>query len=209
MTRAENPEAFLNEAYHLPDDAAKLEFYRKWAADYDRQMLELGYVSPTQVAQLLVEQLADTAADIIDIGCGTGLTCSLLAEQGYRNLYGIDYSADMLRVAGTRAIYRGLTLADLNQPLAFADHSFEAAISSGTFTHGHVGAEPMEEIFRILKPGGLLACTVHQELWQSKGFADKFDSLQQSGIASCLSLREGKFFDQGPVEGWFCLYQKN
>ena len=143
-----------------------------------------------------------------DIGCGTGLTCSLLGEMGYRNLNGIDYSPDMLSVAASREIYKNLTLADLNQPLEFADHSFDAAISSGTFTHGHVGAEPMDEIFRILRPGGLLACTVHQELWQSKGFEDKFASLQQAGIARQLSLHEGKFFRDGPVEGWFCLFQK-
>ena len=206
---ARGPNEFVNEAYGLKDDEKMVDFYRKWADDYDHQMLvELGYTSPITIAQLLNEHLPDKDARILDIGCGTGLTCTFLHQQGYRSLVGIDLSPDMVRVAQDRGIYQQVMVGDLNLPLEIADASYDAAISSGTFTHGHVGPEPLDEIFRILRPGGILACTVHIDLWQSKGFEEKFNSLVDAGIIECLHLKQDKYYETGDLEGWFCVYRK-
>ena len=208
MPEPKGPNAFVSEAYRLEDDADMIEFYRKWAADYDHQMLdELGYISPTTIARLLREQLPDTEAAVFDIGCGTGLTSVFLAEEGYRNLDGIDISPDMVRVAGLRGIYRELLVGDVNQALERDSASYDGVISSGTFTHGHVGPEPLDEILRILKPGGILACTIHQDLWQSLGFDKKLESL--AGAMRCISLERGPYYRGGDDEGWFCVYRKN
>ncbi|HKJ53518.1 MAG TPA: hypothetical protein VKB27_18635, partial [Gammaproteobacteria bacterium] len=87
------PSEFVDEAYHLEDEAGMVEFYRKWAEDYDHQMLDqLGYESPAMLAAKMCDYLPDPGAAIFDIGCGTGLTCLPLAEWGYRNLDGIDLS---------------------------------------------------------------------------------------------------------------------
>jgi predicted TPR repeat methyltransferase len=202
--------AFVDEAYHLEDENSMVDFYKKWAADYDHQMLDqLGYSSPTKIAQQLIEQLPDTEARVFDVGCGTGLTCVFLAEKGYSNLDGIDLSPDMVGVARERGIYRQLLVGDVNLRLERDDASYDAVISSGTFTHGHVGPEPLEEIFRILKPGGILACTVHQDLWESMGFKAKFEALVEQGTARLISLNQGSYYRDGAVEGWFCSYRKN
>jgi len=204
------PSDFVNEAYQLEDEASMVEFYRKWAEDYDHKMLqELGYVSPTMIAEALAEQLADPSARIFDIGCGTGLTCVYLAELGYSSLDGIDLSPDMVRVAGQRGIYSELLVGDVTQALERDDASYDGVISSGTFTHGHVGPEPLDEIFRILRPGGVLACTVHRDLWDSMGFRSGFQALVDKGIASCVELRQDRYYRDGPAdEGWFCVYRK-
>ena len=208
MPDPKGPNAFVSEAYQLEDETDMIEFYRKWAADYDHQMLdELGYTSPTTIARLLREQLPDTEAAVFDVGCGTGLTSVFLAEEGYRNLDGIDISPDMVRVAGQRGIYRELLVGDVNQALERDSASYDGVISSGTFTHGHVGPEPLDEILRILKPGGILACTIHQDLWQSLGFDKKLESL--AGAMSCISLEKGSYYKGGADEGWFCVYRKN
>jgi predicted TPR repeat methyltransferase len=207
---ARGPNEFVREAYSLDNDEKMVDFYRKWADDYDHQMLdELGYTSPITIARLLTEHLADKDGSIFDIGCGTGLTCTFLHQQGYRQLDGIDLSPDMVRVAQDRSIYRHLMVGDLNQPLETADSEYHAVISSGTFTHGHVGPEPLDEIFRILKPGGILACTVHNDLWQTRGFEAKFKSLINSGTIECLHLKQEKYYKTGELEGWFCVYQKS
>ena len=203
------PSDFVDEAYHLENEQEMVGFYRKWAADYDRQMLDkLGYTAPGTIAAILGEQLADIQASIFDIGCGTGLTCRLLAERGFSKLDGIDLSADMLGVARERGIYRNLLQGDVNQPLPLETASYDGAISSGTFTHGHVGPEPLDEIFRVLKPGGILACTVHKDLWQSMGFEAKFATLTKQGVATSISLELGSYYRDRPAEGWFCVYRK-
>ena len=210
MSAPKGPSEFVDAAYHLQDEASLVEFYRKWAEDYDHQMLdELGYTSPIAIAQQLSEHLTDKTAQIFDVGCGTGLTCVYLAEKGYSNLDGIDLSPDMVRVAAQRGIYRELLVGDVNQALECEDSSYDGVISSGTFTHGHVGPQPLDEIFRILKPGGVLACTVHEDLWESMGFRAKLDALVEADIAVCLSLKMGSYYRDSPPEGWFCVYQKS
>ncbi len=201
---------FVDEAYRIEDEASMVDFYRKWAEDYDRQMLQvLQYVSPTEIARLLAAHLPDRDSEIFDVGCGTGLTCSYLATAGYGNLDGIDLSPDMVRVAAERGIYRELIVGDLNQPLERDDASYDGVVSSGTFTHGHVGPEPLGELFRILRPGGILACTVHQDLWQSMGFATRFEQLSRDGSAECLVQEPGRYFADREPEGWFCVYRKS
>jgi predicted TPR repeat methyltransferase len=209
-TDVKGPSDFVNQAYSLDDDDKMVDFYRNWADDYDHQMLdELGYTSPITIARLLDEYLPDKNARIFDIGCGTGLTCVFLHQQGYRALDGIDLSPDMVRVAENRGIYQDVLLGDVNQPLEIADNSYDAVISSGTFTHGHVGPGPLHEIFRILRPGGILACTVHMDLWQSEGFEASFESLVATGTAERLHLELDKYYKSGDLEGWFCVYRKN
>jgi len=210
MTEPKGPNEFVDAAYHLDDEASMVDFYRKWAADYDHQMLnELGYTSPTKIAQQLSQHLPDTESTVFDIGCGTGLTCVFLAAKGYTNLDGIDLSPDMVRVASERGIYRELLVGDVNQALKRNDESYDAVISSGTFTHGHVGPEPLDEIFRILKPGGILACTIHQDLWTTMGFEEKLAAMAAKGIASPVSCEMDSYYKDREPEGWFCVYRKN
>jgi len=105
------------------------QFYAKWAADYDQQMLvELGYVSPFLIAEALKKNLPNKKSRILDIGCGTGLTVVDLSKAGYTHLYGIDLSEDMVEVAGSRGIYTNLKTGDVNQPLDYDDNFFDGAI---------------------------------------------------------------------------------
>ena len=209
MTKPQGPDEMVTEAYQLEDEASMLEFYRKWAEDYDRQMLQgLGYLSPTKIAELLARHLDDRDSAVLDIGCGTGLTSVYLADQGFNNIDGIDLSQDMIRVAAQRGIYRELLVGDLNHPLDRDRAMYDAVISSGTFTHGHVGPEPMDEIFRVLKPRGLLACTIHKELWERDGFRTKLEQLVENNVAEKVELYDDQYFKDGPVEGWFCLYRR-
>ena len=208
-SESERVDDFVHEAYHLENTQEMVNFYRKWADDYDRQMLDQrGYTAPSSIAEILSEELPDTQASVLDVGCGTGLTCRLLAQRGFSQLDGIDLSQEMIEVARERGIYRNLLQGDVNEPLQLETASYHGVVSSGTFTHGHVGPAPLDEIFRVLKPGGVLACTVHQDLWQSMGFKDRFAALVDQGIASLISLELGSYYRDKPVEGWFCVYRK-
>lgn len=211
MSQSEKPAgpgAFVTEAYNTKSQEELLSFYRKWAEEYDDQMAALNYISPQSIAAVLKKHLEDASAGILDVGCGTGLTAKYMHLDGYSNLHGIDVSPDMVAVSGQRDIYSSLQVGDVTQPLNYPDHAFDAGISSGTFTHGHVGPEALDEIFRVLKPSGVLACTVHNDLWQNRGFDVKFQQLEDTGLIRCLSREQGRYYEDSEPEGWFCAYRK-
>jgi predicted TPR repeat methyltransferase len=204
----QGPNEFVAEAYALEDKESILSFYRKWARDYDQQMLSQGYSSPRDISRLLAAHLDDPAAVILDIGCGTGLTGREITDAGFTVVDGADISGEMIAVARSREIYRRLFVMDLNEPLAFTDDAYDAIVSSGTFTHGHVGPGPLPELIRVLRPGGLLACTVHFDLWHSRGFDAMFARLMSDGLIECIDLSEGPYYTGGENSGWFCVYRK-
>jgi predicted TPR repeat methyltransferase len=201
----------LARAYDLHDEAETKALYRDWAETYDGTMLEgLGYLTPERTATLLAENLADRQTPILDVGCGTGLAGAELASAGFETIDALDYSPEMLAVAGRRNIYRQLIEADLNQPLDIAASSYGALISTGTFTHAHVDADCLDELFRVLKPGGLFACTVHKDVWESAGFDAKIGQLDCAGMLETLSSQPGPYFaDSSGPDGYYLLWRRS
>ncbi len=68
---------------------------------------------------------------VIDIGCGTGALCSVLAQQGFR-VTGVDSSRRMLRQAVRRTAGEDITFVrgDVLQGLELEDGSFDLAVCS-------------------------------------------------------------------------------
>jgi predicted TPR repeat methyltransferase len=199
---------YINEAYTIANSDAMVEFYNGWSENYDEQLDGLGYIAPMTIARLLCGHVTDKDANILDVGCGTGMTCALLKEEGYTNLHGIDISDDMVDKAMEKGIYESARVANIMEPLMMPSNHFDAIISSGTFTYKHVGSESLDEIFRVLKPNGYFACTVNSRVWQSHGFESKFDTLINNGSIECLFLEEDKYYEGSKPEAKFCVYRK-
>ena len=202
-------DALIRGAYAIEDAADAKAFYKLWADDYDDHMVEeLGYVSPRIVADLLLAHLDGTDKEVLDIGCGTGLTGQPLAEHGIDALDGIDLSDAMLKKAAARGIYRQLMRADLTRTVDLDSGTYDALVSSGTFTHGHVGPEPLGELARLLRPGGLFAFTVHRDIWESAGFAAEIERLRDKGSLDIVEKRLDRFFEPLDPAGWFVLCRR-
>ena len=77
--------------------------------------------------------------------------------------------------------FRFLTLEDVLELHDMQLESYGGATCCGTFTHGHVGANCLDELFRVLKPGAPFAFTVKLEVFESMGFKGKLAALMQSG----------------------------
>jgi ubiquinone/menaquinone biosynthesis C-methylase UbiE len=108
---------------------------------------------------------------IIDVGCGFGATNLVLAERFVDSeIVGIDLSEPLLQLAGTTAESKGLSSrvrfekADV-QEIPFADNTFDVAINVNMV---HLVEEPIKmlnEIERILLPGGHLFIADLRRSW--------------------------------------------
>jgi len=212
MTTQDDPrgeDAFLKSAYGLTDLANAMDFYSEWAGEYDDRMESvLGYVAPRLMADTFADAVPDRSGAILDVGCGTGLTSHYLTAHGFATVDGIDLNPAMLDRAKDRGIYRELIKADITQPIDLPTASYDGIISSGTFTLGHVGSEPIPELVRLLKPGGVLGCTVHREIWAKDGFQDQFTDFEADGALTTLSRAPGEFFKGYGDTAFYCLFQK-
>lgn len=174
--------ANLERAFALEGPKEARAFYDRWAGDYDQDVQE-GFGSRiADLAALLAERhLQDISGQVLDIGCGTGLTGVALRRFGDWPLDGLDISPGMLARADARGIYEQLIVADLSRALQVADGFYAAAVSSGTFTRGHVGADALEKIVRVLEPGAPFIFSVHEGVWKSGGFDETLRRLESVG----------------------------
>ncbi len=148
-----------------PEEVAAL--YDGWAETYDAEMAASGYCHPSVTIALLARHLPRGAGPVLDAGCGTGLVGQWLGILGYDDLEGLDISTGMLARAEAKAIYRRLHRLALGTALPFEDGHFAGIVSAGVFTTGHVGAEGLDELVRICRPGGVLVLTVKNTVWDA------------------------------------------
>lgn len=204
------PEDLLDRAYALSGRDDMHALYRDWADTYDEHLVgDLQYSAPGRVAVLLRDHCADNDAPIVDIGCGTGLTGEAIHKRGFSTIDGIDISPEMLVRARSKGIYRALMEADLTGRLDIGDGTYAVAASSGTFTHAHVGADAFDEILRILRPGGLLVCSINKAIFEPMGFSRKIDRLEEAGSLRTVTILEAPLFAPGDDEtGLYCVFER-
>ena len=116
------------------------------------------------VVAILPELAARGAKRALDLGCGIGRHALLLAEHGL-SVEALDGSPAGLAVLRETAAARGLKLGlheGLADALQFPDASFDYVLSWNVIHHGTLGdlGRRFGEIWRVLKPGGLLQATV-------------------------------------------------
>lgn len=166
------------------DEVAR--YYDDWAGTYETFMAGVGYRHPAICMALLTRYVPRGAGPILDAGAGTGLVGEWLGIVGYPAVEALDISDGMLAIAAQKGVYRRMHKAALGGPLPFPDKAYAAIVSSGVFTTGHVGAEGLDELYRICRPGGVIVLTVKDTLWNS-GFAA---TLAADAAAGRIALAE-------------------
>jgi len=119
--------------------------------------------SPWFRAQVdIVLQMLDSESGLIlDIGCAAGAEVELLGTRGFR-IVGIDYSEEMLRFAQQRFIaFDGAHFCRADaESLPFASASFDHVVCLGVFEYLSTYEHCLEEIYRVLRPGGVVIISV-------------------------------------------------
>lgn len=167
----------LHRAYALqtPSDAKAL--YADWAASYDADFIAASqYILHLNVVSAFIA--AGGTAPVLDIGAGTGACGEAFRQQGLRPVDAMDISADMLAVAQTKGVYDTLFTADILTGSDRPDGCYPGIVSAGTFTLGHVGPEGLDEVVRLLAPGGLAVIAVRDAHYNDAEFDSKLLKLE-------------------------------
>ena len=187
----------IDDAYAVESPADNVRLYRQWASTYDTDLIDrIGYVVYLRVAEVLLSQQTLIDGAVLDVGCGTGLVGGVLREGGIATVDGIDISEEMLAVAGKKQtedgapVYRNLIAADLTKTIDIPDNKYAGLISAGTFTHGHLGPDSLNELWRIAAPGAVCAIGVRSTHYEDMGFGEKLSVDVANGIITKPDLNE-------------------
>ena len=168
----------LEAAYALSSVEDNRKLYAEWAKNYDSTFVEaMDYILPAQVVEQFVKNGGRGA--VLDVGAGTGILGVLLRKNGIGPVDGIDLSQEMLDVATQKRVYRNLKIVDVTEPIKTENLVYDGVLSSGTFTHGHVGPDALDNILPLAKKGALFVLSVNKRHWLEKGFEKKLKSLDK------------------------------
>lgn len=182
----------LQSAYTLesPEDHKRL--YAEWAGDYDDTFAAReDYQLHIHTARAFVA--AGGQGPVLDVGAGTGLCGAILAGLGVGPIDATDISAEMLDQAMRKDIYRDAIVADLNQGIPAPRECYSGVVSSGTFTHGHLGPEALTALLRVARPGAQFALSINARHYEKLEFAEALHRLAQHEILN-LSLPEVRIY---------------
>jgi predicted TPR repeat methyltransferase len=181
-----------------PFDAVVRAFgllYNRLPGSYNGLVGALGYRAPQLVADALAEHLTTANPKVLDAGCGTGLTAKAVLERlPGGTMDGFDLSDKMLREAAKTGLYHTLKPADATKALPFETDGYDAAVSSGLYTLGHVGPEALLPVLNTIKPGGLFALNIYDGAWEKMRFEKAIDQLVADGLITVRAHEQATHF---------------
>jgi len=177
-----------------------------WDRDYYNPVAERYYDRAVSTMLELME--AQPGATVLDAGCGPGVHSVRAARSGYR-VCAIDISKNMLREAESRAVKSGLSSSvefreeDLTR-LTFPDASFRYVFSWGVIIHIPEVEKTLDELARIIEPGGKLALYVtNKNSWDQKlESMARFVLRKPLEGRETLALGDGVWFNMSGEKLW-------
>jgi ubiquinone/menaquinone biosynthesis C-methylase UbiE len=126
------------------------------------------YYHTTYDPPKLLDHARMKGKDLLEVGCGWGCDLIWFAKHG-ANVTGLDLSASAIELARSYFAYRQLH-ADLRvgnaENLPFPDVRFDVVVSLGVLHHTPNTEVALEEVYRVLKPGGeALIMLYHRYSW--------------------------------------------
>ena len=130
---------------------------------------------------------------LLDVPCGRGYHLALLHRLGRRSLLGVDIDADTLAVAEkATASLAGISLCrSAVDALPAGDSSFDLVLCSEGLEHFEDDHAALVEIYRVMRPGALLAISVPNQRYP----------LAWDPLNRALESITGRHISSGPLAG--------
>ncbi|MFS0672875.1 class I SAM-dependent DNA methyltransferase [Ornithinibacillus sp. 179-J 7C1 HS] len=139
--------------------------YQLMASLYDQFMEDAPYDNWVEFTKKIIEKYHLKAANVIDLGCGTGEITLKLAKEF--NITGVDYSTDMLTIASQKANEENVKVNWIHQDLRELEglNNFDLAISYCDVINYITTEEDVQEVFlhvsQALNDHGIFIFDVH------------------------------------------------
>lgn len=136
--------------------------FDNFAPNFEGVLRSLGYRVPEDLADRVIVRLPGPA-DILDLGCGTGL-CGAALAGARRSLTGVDLSPKMLQRTAERRLYDHLHESDVATFVSgCASGAYDVIVAADVFIY--IG--DLDAIFahvpRVLRSGGLFAFSIEEQ----------------------------------------------
>lgn len=117
-----------------------------------------GVIARYVLAERLVNETS--GKKILDVGCGTGIGSGYLATKGF-SVTGIDIDSESIKWGTAKKLHRNLVLIEgQGERLPFDDETFDVVIAFECIEHMDSPYAFVLEAKRVLKPDGILICSV-------------------------------------------------
>ena len=187
----------LNDAYSVKTPEDNIKLYKVWASSYDDDFAKKNdYRSPVLISNYYDKYSNKNDVPVLDVGAGTGLIAEVMNKKNTIDIDAIDISPEMLESAKSKNCYNKLIEADLTKNLDIDNDYYGAIVSAGTFTHGHIGPNALDELLRVTKPSGLFVITIHSKVYVNQNFEQKFQDINEQ--ITDLTFHEEKAYGNNP-----------
>jgi ubiquinone/menaquinone biosynthesis C-methylase UbiE len=179
-----------------------------WSDSAERYLATL-YKDATEYPALIMRHnyildlLDSRLGRVLDIGCGPGEMVSNLIAKGHE-VYGVDIAEGMLRVASKNVAEKSCTHSSSFQcgnieALHFKDEMFDVIICAGVIEYLKTDTIALQEINRVLKPGGILLITARNKACPFRVFDIVSDRIKESqGGLKLVKILRKSFHRQAP-----------
>ncbi len=148
----ELPRYLLQEFHNLPNGNYSKRLVRGYCTGFDRAMLGRMDAARRRIARALSGRRA-----VLDVGCGGGASTEALVAHGIEEVWGLDASPYLLRLADER-VPRARFVHGLAEATGFPDARFDGAACCFVLHElpPRAGDAALRELRRVLRPGGRL-----------------------------------------------------
>lgn len=186
-SEASDIDALAERLFHAKDEEEQLALRTEWATRYPA-LDEDALLAPALATALLVHHRRDRKTRVYAAGCGTEPLVRALGASGFGHVVGAD--------PGT----------DHSAPLALESGAFGAALAIGLYTDGSRDLF-LEEMMRILAPGGTFVFTVRPLYWERE-VEDDIESLVCAHAIDVLTVDRKPYAAARHTTAWYACLRK-